>query len=79
MLKALNTSNDTVLAMGANLSVSADSHLVAIQQDDGTYQTQAINICNKVSIHTLSHHHSTPSRSRRGSSLELVLWSSMGR
>ena len=59
MLKALNTSNDTVLAMGANLSVSADSHLVAIQQDDGTYQTQAINICNKVSIHTLLSHLTT--------------------
>ena len=55
VLKALNTSNETVLAMGANLSVSADSHLVAIQQDDGTYQTQAINICNKVSLPSLSH------------------------
>ena len=48
MLKALNTSNETVLALGANFSVSADSHLVTIQQEDGSYQTQAINICNKV-------------------------------
>ena len=49
MLKALNTSNETVLALGATFSVSADSHLVTIQQEDGAYQTQAINICNKVS------------------------------
>ena len=48
MLKALNTSNETVLALGATFSVSADSHLVTIQQEDGAYQTQAINICNKV-------------------------------
>ena len=47
-MKALNTSNETVLALGANFSVSADSHLVTIQQEDGSYQTQAINICNKV-------------------------------
>ena len=49
VLKALNTSNETVLALGANLSVSADSHLVAIQQEDGSYQTQAINIQHQVS------------------------------
>ena len=48
VLKALNTSNETVLALGANFSVSADSHLVTIQLEDGSYQTQAINICNKV-------------------------------
>ena len=47
-MKALNTSNETVLALGANFSVSADSHLVTIQLEDGSYQTQAINICNKV-------------------------------
>ena len=47
VLKALNTSNETVLALGAVFSVSADSHLVSIQQEDGGYQTQAINICNK--------------------------------
>ena len=53
MLKALNTSNETVLALGATFSVSADSHLVTIQQEDGAYQTQAINICNKVSFRIL--------------------------
>ena len=50
VLKALNTSNETVLALGATFSVSADSHLVTIQQEDGAYQTQAINICNKVTF-----------------------------
>ena len=50
VLKALNTSNETVLALGATFSVSADSHLVTIQQEDGAYQTQAINICNKVRL-----------------------------
>ena len=49
VVKALNTSNETVLALGACFSVSADSHLVTLQQEDGAYQTQAINICNKVS------------------------------
>ena len=47
--KALNNSNDPVLALGANFSMSVDSHLVAIQTEDGSYQTQAINIQNKVS------------------------------
>ena len=68
-MKALNTSNETVLALGANFSLSADSHLVAMQVgkdttlvfffipfiylhpahqgEDGSYQTQAINIQNK--------------------------------
>ena len=78
-MKALNTSNETVLALGANFSHSADSHLVAMQVEaftiflhfvlfdircgeyyvlsvysiglaqgeDGSYQTQAINIQNK--------------------------------
>merc|ERR1719150_3045743 len=47
IVKALNTSNETVLALGANFSLSADSHLVAMQGEDGSYQTQAINIQNK--------------------------------
>jgi len=47
VLKALNTSNETVLALGSNFSLSADSHLVAIQGEDGSYQTQAINILHK--------------------------------
>ena len=34
--------------------MSADSHLVAIQQDDGSYQTQAINIQHQVSCFTVS-------------------------
>lgn len=46
--KALNNSNDPVLTLGANFSMSVDSHLVAIQSEDGSYQTQAINILNKV-------------------------------
>ena len=47
--KAVTTSNDPVLALGANFSMSVDSHLVAIQNEaDGSYQTQAINILNKV-------------------------------
>jgi hypothetical protein len=37
-----------VLALGANFSLSADSHLVAMQTPDAAYQTQAINILNKV-------------------------------
>jgi len=45
--KALSNSNDPVLALGANFSMSVDSHLVAIQNDEGTYQTQAINIQHK--------------------------------
>ncbi|KAL1117387.1 hypothetical protein AAG570_004713 [Ranatra chinensis] len=49
VVRALNNSNDSVLAFGANLSLTADSHLVCIQsmQDENTYHTQAINIHNK--------------------------------
>lgn len=43
----INNSNDHVMALGANFSMEADSHLVCIQNDDGNYQTQAINIQNK--------------------------------
>ena len=46
--KALSNSNDPVLALGANFSMSVDSHLVAMQTEEGTYQTQAINIQHKV-------------------------------
>ncbi|KAK8400747.1 hypothetical protein O3P69_002505 [Scylla paramamosain] len=42
--KALSNSNDHVLALGANFSPQADSHLVTIENDDGHYSTQAINI-----------------------------------
>uniref|UniRef100_A0A0A9ZF36 Zinc finger FYVE domain-containing protein 9 n=1 Tax=Lygus hesperus TaxID=30085 RepID=A0A0A9ZF36_LYGHE len=49
VVRALNNSNDSVLAFGANLSLSADSHLVCIQgtKDENSYHTQAINIHNK--------------------------------
>ena len=35
------------MGLGANFSTDADSHLVCIQNEDGNYQTQAINIQNK--------------------------------
>ncbi|XP_075229394.1 smad anchor for receptor activation isoform X2 [Lycorma delicatula] len=49
VIRALNNSNDSVLAFGANLSLAADSHLVCMQSsdDENTYHTQAINIHNK--------------------------------
>ncbi|XP_046664682.1 zinc finger FYVE domain-containing protein 16-like isoform X2 [Homalodisca vitripennis] len=50
VVRALNNSNDSVLAFGANLSLAADSHLVCMQstEDENTsYHTQAINIHNK--------------------------------
>ena len=47
VMKVINNSNDHVMALGANFSVDADSHLVCIQNEDGNYQTQAINIQNK--------------------------------
>lgn len=46
VVKVLNNSNEYVIAFGANFSMKADSHLVCIQNDDGQYQTQAINIEN---------------------------------
>ncbi|KAK3913879.1 Zinc finger FYVE domain-containing protein 9 [Frankliniella fusca] len=48
VMRALNNSNDHVLAFGANFSQAADSHLVCMQSDtDHSYHTQAINIHNK--------------------------------
>ncbi|XP_076009242.1 zinc finger FYVE domain-containing protein 9 [Genypterus blacodes] len=47
MMKALNKSNDHVLAIGACFNESADSHLICVQGDDGQYQTQAISIHNQ--------------------------------
>ncbi|CAL4214579.1 unnamed protein product [Meganyctiphanes norvegica] len=44
---ALSNSNDHVLAFGGNFSPQADSHLVTIENDDGHYTTQAINIHNR--------------------------------
>ena len=46
-MKALNKSNEHVLAMGASFNVAADSHLICVQGDDGEYQTQAISIHNQ--------------------------------
>lgn len=46
-MKVVTGSNEHVMALGANFSMEADSHLVCIQNDDGNYQTQAINIQNK--------------------------------
>lgn len=43
-MKAMNKSNEHVLAMGACFNQKADSHLVCVQNDDGNYQTQAISI-----------------------------------
>ncbi|XP_013412068.1 zinc finger FYVE domain-containing protein 16 isoform X2 [Lingula anatina] len=47
VLKVVNNSNDHVMALAAYFSLEADSHLVCIQNDEGNYQTQAINILNK--------------------------------
>nr|AAI70468.1 Smad anchor for receptor activation [Xenopus laevis]AAI70474.1 Smad anchor for receptor activation [Xenopus laevis] len=44
MMKAMNKSNEHVLAIGACFNQMADSHLVCVQNDDGNYQTQAISI-----------------------------------
>ncbi|XP_065571990.1 zinc finger FYVE domain-containing protein 9-like isoform X2 [Artemia franciscana] len=47
VVKAVNQSNENVLALGASFNSEADSHLVCIQESDGSYQTQAINIQNR--------------------------------
>ncbi|XP_064625104.1 zinc finger FYVE domain-containing protein 9-like isoform X2 [Lineus longissimus] len=47
VMKVISNSNDHVMALGASFSTEADSHLVCIQNDEGNYQTQAINIQNK--------------------------------
>ncbi|KAG9334094.1 hypothetical protein JZ751_009186 [Albula glossodonta] len=47
MMKAMNKSNEHVLAVGACFNERADSHLVCVQNDDGNYQTQAISIHNQ--------------------------------
>ncbi|KAJ8011050.1 hypothetical protein DPEC_G00054160 [Dallia pectoralis] len=44
LMKAMNKSNEHVLAVGACFNELADSHLVCVQNDDGNYQTQAISI-----------------------------------
>ncbi|KAK3108885.1 hypothetical protein FSP39_017895 [Pinctada imbricata] len=47
LMKVVANSNEHVMAVGACFSTEADSHLVCIQNDEGNYQTQAINIQNK--------------------------------
>lgn len=47
LMKALNKSNEHVLAIGACFNESADSHLICVQGDGGQYQTQAISIHNQ--------------------------------
>lgn len=54
LLKALNKSNEHVLAMGACFNENADSHLICVQSENGQYQTQAISIHNKPRRGTLS-------------------------
>lgn len=46
VVKILNASDEHVMALGANFSLQADSHLVCIQSEQG-YKTQAINIQNQ--------------------------------
>lgn len=49
VIRALNNSNDPVLALAGNFSMEADAHLVCMQSkgDEITYNTQAINIQDK--------------------------------
>uniref|UniRef100_A0A667XEA9 Zinc finger, FYVE domain containing 9b n=1 Tax=Myripristis murdjan TaxID=586833 RepID=A0A667XEA9_9TELE len=47
LMKALNKSNEHVLALGACFNEAADSHLICVQGEDGQYQTQAISIHNQ--------------------------------
>lgn len=56
-MKAMNKSNEHVLAMGACFNDRADSHLVCVQNDDGNYQTQAISIHHQPRKGTHKHPH----------------------
>ena len=47
IMKVINNSDDHVMAIGASFSMVADSHLVCLQNEEGNYQTQAINIQNR--------------------------------
>ncbi|XP_073685778.1 zinc finger FYVE domain-containing protein 16 isoform X3 [Garra rufa] len=47
MLKVVNSSNEHVISFGACFSTEADSHLVCLQNEDGSYQTQANSIPGK--------------------------------
>ena len=46
IVKVVDSATDNVIAFGASFSQDADSHLVCVQNDEGVYQTQAINIQN---------------------------------
>lgn len=46
VVKILNATDEHVMALGANFSLVADSHLVCMQVEQG-YKTQAINIQNQ--------------------------------
>ncbi|XP_076842763.1 zinc finger FYVE domain-containing protein 16 isoform X2 [Brachyhypopomus gauderio] len=47
MMKVVSSSNEHVISVGACFSTEADSHLVCIQNEDGSYQTQANSIQGK--------------------------------
>ncbi|XP_060764672.1 zinc finger FYVE domain-containing protein 16 isoform X1 [Neoarius graeffei] len=47
MLKVVNSSNEHVISVGACFSTEADSHLICVQNEDGSYQTQANSIQGK--------------------------------
>nr|XP_055063420.1 zinc finger FYVE domain-containing protein 16 isoform X1 [Misgurnus anguillicaudatus] len=47
MLKVVNSSNEHVVSFGACFSTEADSHLVCLQNEDGSYQTQANSVPGK--------------------------------
>ena len=51
-MKILNATDEHVMALGANFSLQADSHLVCMQNEQG-YKTQAINIQNQARKGTL--------------------------
>ena len=51
-MKILNATDEHVMALGANFSLQADSHLVCMQNEQG-YKTQAINIQNQTRKGTL--------------------------
>lgn len=47
MLKVVNSSNEHVISVGACFSTEADSHLICVQNEDGSYQTQANSVQGK--------------------------------
>lgn len=76
-MKAMNKSNEHVLAMGACFNDRADSHLVCVQNDDGNYQTQAISIHHQPRKGANTESDSFPfllSLARSGFYVQLVVW-----